>query len=92
VLELVFIPTAQAFTSEELDHARLVVRTADGREAATDVLSSVKWGGSLPSPRAGLANTASRVSMQLAGSGFGRYEDGKEEWDLSLSVPVDMRE
>jgi hypothetical protein len=93
MLELVFTPTAQAFSQEELERATLLTRDPAGRLVQADVLGALRWNGSLPSPQVGVAaQVPSQVEMKLTGSGFATDNPAvRPSWDLSLSVPVGLR-
>jgi hypothetical protein len=92
LLELRFLPTAQAFDRNELDSATLVV--CDGtRTASADALGGLDWPGSLPSPNAD-ASSGQRPSFTLnaANETVSSTRDiWKQSWRLSLTVPVIMR-
>jgi hypothetical protein len=92
VLELRFVPTAQAFDRNELDSATLIV--SDGNvTSSADALNSLDWHGSLPGPgplqpsgplpRFTLNSASETVSSAR--------ETWKQSWRLSLTVPVVMR-
>jgi len=92
VLELRFVPTAQAFDRNELDSATLIVSDGNGTRSA-DALGGLDWPGSLPSPgvppRAG-----ARPSFTLNASNetvSSARDMWKQSWRLSVSVPVVMR-
>jgi hypothetical protein len=92
VLELRFVPTAQAFDRSELDSATLIV--SDGNLASSaDALNSLDWHGSLPMPGSSSSsgpmptftlNTSSETVSSAR-------ETWKQSWRLSLTVPVVMR-
>ncbi|MEJ0035429.1 MAG: hypothetical protein WDO68_05025 [Gammaproteobacteria bacterium] len=90
VLELRFVPTAQAFDRNELDSATLIV--SDGAVTSTaDALSSLDWHGSLPS--AGLPPDQ-QPTFTLNSSNetvSSTREIWKQSWKLSLTVPVITR-
>ena len=92
VLELRFVPTAQAFDRNELDSATLIV--SDGKiTSSADALSSLDWQGSLPSPDPN-APTGRRPTFTLSASNetiSSNREIWKQSWRLSLTVPVIMR-
>jgi hypothetical protein len=93
MLEFVFMPTAQGFTQDELERATLTVPDGAGRMVEVDVLSSLQWPGSLPSPRLGAgAYRPTQIDMKLSGAGY--LPGGAEpahNWNLSLSAPVGLR-
>lgn len=93
MLELVFMPSAQAFTQEELQSANLLVRDAGGGLVQAEVLGTLQWNGSLPSPRVGsAAQMPSQVDMKLIGQGFPADSSApRPSWNLSLSVPAGLR-
>ncbi len=92
VLELRFIPTAQAFDRNELDSATLIV--SDGNVTATaDALGSIDWRGALPSPSLPLPpGPPPSFMLESAGETVSSSRDTwKQSWRLSLDVPVIMR-
>ncbi len=93
MLELVFMPSAQAFTQDELERANLLVRDSSGRLVQAEVLGTLQWSGSLPSPQVGAAaQLPSQVDMKLIGQGFPTDSAApRPSWNLSLSVPAGLR-
>lgn len=93
VLELRFVPTAQAYDRNELDSATLTV--TDGKiTSSADALSSLDWHGSLPSPQVDPA-PGQRPSFTLNSSNetvSSAREIWKQSWRLSLTVPVVTRQ
>lgn len=92
VLELRFIPTAQAFDRNELDSATLIVRDGANTSSA-DALSSLDWRGSLPWPNPNLLSRQ-HSSFTLNSSNETLASDReiwKQSWRLTLTVPVIMR-
>jgi hypothetical protein len=92
VLELRFVPTAQAFDRNELDSATLIV--SDGNvTSSADALNSLDWHGSLPAP--GLSQPSGplpRFTLNSASETVSSTrETWKQSWRLSLTVPVVMR-
>lgn len=92
VLELRFVPTAQAFDRNELDSATLIV--SDGKvTSSADALNSLDWHGSLPSP--GVSGSSDELpTFKLNSSNetvSSAREMWKQSWRLSLTVPVIMR-
>lgn len=93
MLEIVFSPTAQGFAQDELTQATLTVRDARGRLVKADVLNSMSWNGSLPAAELAVAGQTSQVEMKLNGTGFSADNPGmRPSWNLSLSVPVGVRQ
>jgi hypothetical protein len=92
VLELRFVPTAQAFDRNELDSATLIV--SDGNvTSSADALSSLDWHGSLPSAGSA-ANPDQRPTFTLNSSNetvSSTRETWKQSWRLSVVVPVVTR-
>ena len=92
VLELRFVPTAQAFDRNELDSATLIV--SDGKvTSSADALSSLDWQGSLPSPDPN-APLGQRPTFTLNSSNetiSSNRAIWKQSWRLSLTVPVITR-
>ena len=92
VLELRFVPTAQAFDRNELDSATLIV--SDGKNTSSaDALSSLDWRGSLPWPDPNLPadrqpSFTLHSSNETISSARGTW---KQSWRLTLNVPVIMR-
>jgi hypothetical protein len=92
VLELRFVPTAQAFDRNELDSATLIV--SDGKNTSSaDALSSLDWRGSLPWPDPNLPTDRHpsftlHSSNETISSARGTW---KQSWRLTLNVPVIMR-
>lgn len=92
VLELRFVPTAQAFDRNELDSATLIV--SDGKTTSSaDALSSLDWRGSLPWPDPNLPpdrhpTFTLHSSNETISSARGTW---KQSWRLTLNVPVIMR-
>jgi hypothetical protein len=93
MLELVFMPSAQAFTQDELERADLLVRNSSGSLVQAEVLGTLQWSGSLPSPQVGAAALLpSQVEMKLIGQGFPADSSApRPSWNLSLSVPAGLR-
>ena len=93
VIELRFIPTAQAFDRDELDSARLIV--SDGALTSTaDALNSLTWQGSLPSPQLELPAGSDNPSVALSSASESVTADREtwmQSWKLALTVPVIMR-
>ncbi len=93
VIELRFLPTAQAFDRNELDSARLVV--SDGTlTSAADALNSLTWEGSLPSPQLELPAGSDNPTVALSSASESVTSDREtwmQSWRLSLTVPVIMR-
>jgi hypothetical protein len=92
VLELHFLPTAQAFDRNELDSATLIVSDGNITRSA-DALSSLDWQGSLPSPDPN-APMGRRPTFTLSATNetiSSNREIWKQSWRLSLTVPVIMR-
>jgi len=93
VIELRFVPTAQAFDRNELDSARLIV--SDGALTSTaDALNSLTWQGSLPSPQLELPAGSDNPSVALSSASESVTADREtwmQSWKLALTVPVIMR-
>jgi hypothetical protein len=92
VLELRFVPTAQAFDRNELDSATLIVSDGNTTSSA-DALSSLDWRGSLPWPDPKLPpdrhpTFTLHSSKETISSARGTW---KQSWRLTLNVPVIMR-
>lgn len=87
VLELTFVPTAQAFDRNELDAATLTLTSRAGASAAADVLGSIDWRGSLPSPQTSGAASQSSLVLTAAGRGQART-DSQESWRFTIAAPV----
>lgn len=92
VLELRFVPTAQAFDRNELDSATLIV--SDGiTTSSADALSSLDWRGSLPWPDPDRsASPPPSFTLSAANETISsNREIWKQSWRLTLNVPVVMR-
>jgi hypothetical protein len=93
VIELRFVPNAQAFDRNELESATLVV--SDGALSSTaDALNGLEWAGSLPSPQLELPPGSDRPAIDLTSNGDILHSDRvvwHQSWRLSLAVPVVMR-
>lgn len=93
VIELRFIPTAQAFDRNELDSARLIV--SDGSlTSSADALNSLDWQGSLPSPQLELPPGSDNPTVALSSTSESVTADREtwlQSWKLSLDVPVILR-
>lgn len=92
VLELRFVPTAQAFDRNELDSATLIVSDGSSTRSA-DALGGLDWPGSLPSPSVP-APSGQRPSFTLKASNetvSSARDIWKQSWRLSVSVPVVTR-
>jgi hypothetical protein len=90
VLELRFVPTAQAFDRNDLDSATLTV--SDGNvTSSADALNGIDWRGSLPAPGvptpSGQQFTLNAANETVSSA----REIWKQSWRLSLTVPVVMR-
>lgn len=94
MMELKFVPTAQAFDRNELDSAMLMAR--DGALSSTaDVLVNIEWSGSLPSPQLDLPPGSAHPTIALTSDGDIVMADSttwRQKWRLSLDVPVVMRQ
>lgn len=92
LIELRFIPSAQAFDRNELDSATLIA--SDGKLSSTaDALAGLDWSGSLPSPQLTLPPGSERPTVELTSGGNTETADRstwKQKWHLSLAVPVVM--
>lgn|GEM_PF-2452679 len=92
LIELKFIPTAQAFDINELESATLTVR--DGlASSSANALSGLSWSGSLPSPQLELPPGSEHPRIELTSNGDTVAPEGemwRQSWRLSLSVPVIM--
>ena len=92
VIELRFVPTAQAFDRNELDSATLIA--SDGTvTSAADALAGLDWDGSLPSPQLELPPGSKRPTVELTSGGNTESADRvswQQKWHLSLAVPVVM--
>lgn len=92
VLELRFLPTAQAFDRNELDSATLIV--SDGKATSSaDALSSLDWHGSLPWPDPERStNPPPSFTLTAANETISSSREiWKQSWRLTLNVPVIMR-
>jgi hypothetical protein len=92
VLELRFVPTAQAFDRNELDSATLIV--SDGKTTSSaDALNSLDWRGSLPWPDPNLpADRHPTFTLHSANETISSHREiWKQSWRLTLNVPVIMR-
>jgi hypothetical protein len=91
-IEVTFVPTAQAFTADEIDHVRLVVRDADGAQVATDITTSLRWSGSLVSPRDAENEAANRLEFTAQGDAVSADAAARPlAWELATSVPIATR-
>jgi len=92
IIELRFVPGAQAFDRNELDSATLIA--SDGKLSSTaDALAGLDWAGSLPSPQLVLPPGSERPTVELTSGGNTETADRttwKQKWHLSLAVPVVM--
>jgi hypothetical protein len=92
LIELRFVPSAQAFDRNELDSATLIA--SDGKlSSAADALAGLDWAGSLPSPQLALPPGSERPTVELTSGGnteSGDRATWKQKWHLSLAVPVVM--
>ena len=90
VLELRFVPTAQAFDRNELDSATLIV--SDGNvTSSADALGSIDWRGSLPAPGITLPSGQQFTLDSASETVSSARETWKQSWRFSLTVPVVMR-
>jgi len=92
VLELRFLPTAQAFDRNELDSATLIVSDGSSTRSA-DALGGLDWPGSLPSPSVP-SSSGQHPSFTLKASNesvSSARDIWKQSWRLSVSVPVVVR-
>jgi len=88
VIDLKFIPTAQAYDRSELETASLTVTNAKGETSAADVLGGLEWHGSLPAPVDG-APTVSQIQLGASGTGVSVDNDAwKQEWNFHLMAPI----
>jgi hypothetical protein len=95
VLELAFIPTAQAFDLNDLDSATLTVINSNGLSSTADVRGSLTWTGSLPAPQASATEASAATTIELTSSGnavSADHETWRQAWQLSVSVPVVLHE
>jgi hypothetical protein len=89
VIDLKFIPTAQAFDRSELETASLTVTNAKGDSSVADVLGGLDWHGSLPSPAADGAPTVSQIQLGASGNSVSMDSDAwKQDWNFHVLVPV----
>jgi hypothetical protein len=91
VIELTFLPTAQAFDRNDLDTAVLTVTSAAGASASADILASLDWQGSLPSAQtAAEAGAGARPNLELKAAGARDNGDPprSSSWKLDASIPV----
>jgi hypothetical protein len=89
VIDLKFIPTAQAFDRSELETASLTVTNAKGDSSVADVLGGLEWHGSLPALGADGAPKVSNVQLGASGGGLSPDRDAwKQEWNFHVLVPV----
>ncbi len=90
LIELRFVPSAQAFDRNELDSATLIA--SDGTlSSAADALAGLDWAGSLPSPQLVLPPGSERPTVELTSGGNTETADRatwKQKWHLSLAVPI----
>ena len=88
VLEISFVPTAQAFDDTELDSAVLDVVSAAGARATVDVLATLDWTGNLPPPLSE-GSAAAPVQIKLAAAGDSAPEDPwQRSWRFDVEIPV----
>jgi hypothetical protein len=81
VIDLRFIAGAEAFDRSELESASLTVTNARGESSSADILGSLEWHGSLPSPQLDGAPTVSRLQMSAIGTGVSPDRAAwKQEW------------
>lgn len=89
VIDLKFIPTAQAFDRSELESALLTATNAKGDSSAADVLGGLDWHGSVPSPQVDGAPAMSQIQLGSSGSSVSADTDAwKQEWNFHVLVPV----
>ena len=89
VIELRFASTAQAFDRDEVESGSLTTTNAQGEHCVVDVLGSLQWTGSLPSPQA--EGTPAVTQLELSAAGDGQALDHgtwQQSWHFSVSVPV----
>lgn len=90
MLELTFIPTAQAYSADEVDSIRLIVMDGEGHSAATDVSSSLRWTGGLAAPE--VSTAPAQIEMQAAGSDpVSPIAGQSQSWTFATSLPVPTR-
>jgi hypothetical protein len=90
VVELAFMPAAQAYTPDEVESIRLLVTDEAGRSASVDLGNSVQWSGGLAAPEVSTAVT--QVRMQSAGNGESSDSTARaQSWNFSTALPVAMR-
>ena len=93
MIELKFLPSAQAFDRNDLDSATLVAR--DGALTSTaNALYGLSWTGSLPSPQVTPPPGFDFPSVELVSGGDTVAADQPnwhQSWNVSLTVPVVMR-
>lgn len=91
VVELAFIPTAQAYTPEEVESIRLVITDDAGRSASADITSSVQWSGGLAAPE--VSTAATQLQLQSTGNRVSSDTAARaQSWDFSTALPVAMRQ
>jgi hypothetical protein len=93
LIEMKFVPNAQAFDRNELDSATLVASDGDLSSTA-DALNGLEWAGSLPSPRLVLPAGSDHPTIELTSGGDNVQSDRvtwQQSWRVSLAVPVIMR-
>jgi hypothetical protein len=90
VVELTFVPTAQAFTPDEVESVLLVVTDRLGRSSSADITGSVQWSGGLAAAEVSTATT--NFQLQSTGSGTSDGTVAREQaWSFSTELPVGMR-
>lgn len=91
VIDLYFIPTAQAFDRSEVESATLTAINARGESSSADVLNSLDWQGSLPSPQASGAPATTRLQMNSSGNAESADRDSwHQTWQFDLEVSVSL--
>jgi hypothetical protein len=90
IIDLNFQPAAQAFDRNELDSAALTADNDAGLVSTADVLGSLQWTGSVPSPQMG-SGARSRIELTASGDAVSTaQETWTQSWRLQVSVLVAM--
>jgi len=93
VIDLYFIPTAQAFDRSEVESATLTALGTRGETSAADVLNTLDWQGSLPSPQARGAPAVTRLQISASGNAESPDRDSwHQRWQFDVEVSVSLVE
>lgn len=89
-IEIAFRPTAQAFTPDEVDSAKLILVDRDGRNVEVDITNGFDWNAALAAPE--VSTDATRLELKSSGSAPSQNPSRDQAWQIAATLPVAMRQ